>query len=115
MRARLVLLIVVLLIGAAGAQEGPRTWRVDFFETGGPAFGQGSGTAGAGVEAYSLDRVVVEPLPWPDRPEAAVDPVRGGNYRYDVVDAAGRVVLSRGFDPAFAEWVTTAEAKRVRR
>ena len=104
MRARLAVLIIVVVISAAGAQEAPRTWRVDFFETGGP-----------GIEAYSLDRIVVEPLPWPDRPAAALDPVRGGNYRYDVIDASGTVVLSRGFDPAFAEWVTTAEARRVRR
>ena len=38
--------------GAFGG--GPRTWRLDYFHTG-----------GLGAELFSLDRVVVEPLPWP--------------------------------------------------
>lgn len=86
------------------AQEPPRTWRLDFYQTGGP-----------GIEAYSFDRLVVEPLAWPDAPSANVDARLTGNYRYEVVDAAGRTVFARGFDPAFAEWVTTSEAKSVRR
>jgi hypothetical protein len=103
-RAPLAVLVTLLVIGAAGAQEPPRTWRVDFFETGGPS-----------TEVYSLDRIVVEPLPWPDRVAPTVTAGRTGNYRYDVVDAGGRLLLSRGFDPAFAEWVTTGEARQVRR
>ena len=55
----LVLLCAVLLSSLAGAQTQPRTWRLDFYETGGP-----------GIEAYSFDRLVVEPLAWPDNPAA---------------------------------------------
>ena len=82
------------------AQEAPRTWRLDFYETGGP-----------GIEAYSFDRIVVEPLAWPDSPAANVDRTRGGNYRFEVLDAGGRVTFSRGYDPAFAEWVTTGRGQ----
>jgi hypothetical protein len=103
-RARLTLVVVLLALGVAGAQEPPRTWRLDFYETGGP-----------GIEAYSFDRVVVEPLPWPDNPAANVERTPTGNYRVEVVDSGGRVVFARGYDPAFAEWVTTAETKRLRR
>jgi hypothetical protein len=103
-RFRLSLALVLLTLAVSGAQEPPRTWRIDFFETGGP-----------GIEAYSLDRIVVEPLAWPDSPAAAVDSSASGNYRFDIVDRGGRVLFSRGFDPLFAEWVTTAEAKEVRR
>jgi hypothetical protein len=77
---------------------------VDFYQTGGP-----------GVEAYSLDRVVVEPLPWPDSRANDLAPEGIGNYRFEVIEAGGRVAFSRAFDPAFAEWVTTAESKRLRR
>jgi len=103
MRIRLAVLLALALLAPAGAQDAPRTWRVDYYQTGGP-----------GIEAYSLDRVVVEPLAWPDAPGAAIAPP-GGNYRFEVVDAAGHVIFARGFDPAFAEWVTTEEATRTRR
>ena len=55
-RRALVLLCVLLLSSLARAQTQPRTWRLDFYETGGP-----------GVEAYSFDRLVIEPLAWPVR------------------------------------------------
>ena len=39
------------------ADDGPRTMRVDYFHTG-----------NAAAERFSLDRVVLEPLPWPGNP-----------------------------------------------
>src|SRR5918994_190615 len=108
--ARMRILARSLVVGALislsllSAQQPPRTWRLDFYQTGGP-----------GVEAYSFDRLVIEPLAWPDSPAANVDARLTGNYRYEVIDANGRVVFARGYDPAFAEWVTTAESKRIRR
>ncbi len=102
--AALALGCALLAASFLSAQEPPRTWRLDFYETGGP-----------GIEAYSFDRLVVEPLAWPDNPAAHVDARLTGNYRFEVIDASGRVVFARGYDPAFAEWVTTAESKTVRR
>ena len=106
MRTRLralLLLCALLLTSLAGAQTQPRTWRLDFYETGGP-----------GIEAYSFDRLVIEPLAWPDNPAANVDTRLTGNYRFEIV-AGGKVIFARGYDPIFAEWVTTAESKKVRR
>ena len=94
----------LVAVSLVRAQEAPRTWRLDFYQTGGP-----------GVEAYSFDRLVVEPLPWPDNPRLHVDSRMIGNYRFEVIDASGKVMFSRGYDPAFAEWVTTAESKQVQR
>jgi len=99
----LVLVGALMAASLAGAQTEPRTWRLDFYQTGGP-----------GIEAYSFDRLVVEPLAWPDSPAAHVDATLTGNYRFEVVQD-GRVAFSRGYDPAFAEWVTTAESKKIRR
>ena len=104
MRIRIATAIVLLALTTAGAQEQPRTGRLDFYSTG-----------GRGVEDYSFDRLVIEPLPWPDSPRSNIDPVPHGNYRFEVLDAAGRVTFSRGYDPVFAEWVTTAEVREVRR
>jgi hypothetical protein len=100
----LVLACAALTFSLAYAQEAARTWRLDVYQTGGP-----------GIETYSVDRVVVEPLAWPDNRAIDVDARRIGNYRFELIDAAGKVIFSRGYDPAFAEWVTTAESKTVRR
>jgi len=103
-RARSLTLACSLLAATlVTGQEQPRTWRLDFYQTGGP-----------GIEAYSFDRLVVEPLPWPDNRAIDVETAMTGNYRFEVI-AAGRVVFARGYDPAFAEWVTTAESKKLRR
>jgi IgA peptidase M64/peptidase M64-like protein len=99
-----VLAAILILTSFVAAQEAPRTWRLDFYQTGGP-----------GIEAYSVDRLVIEPLAWPDTRANDVDARLTGNYRYEVIDATGRVIFARGYDPAFAEWVTTAESKQVRR
>jgi hypothetical protein len=104
-RGRVVILTCAVVASSLiHAQEPPRTWRLDFYQTGGP-----------GIEAYSFDRLVIEPLPWPDRLAGNVDARLTGNYRFEVIDAGGRVIFARGYDPAFAEWVTTAEANTTRR
>ena len=97
-------MVTLLALATVGAQEPPRTWRLDFYSTGGP-----------GIEAYSFDRLVVEPLAWPDSAAANVEAMPTGNYQFQVIDGSGRVIFARGYDPAFAEWVTTAESKKIRR
>jgi hypothetical protein len=104
MRIRIALVFVLLALSVPGAQEAPRTWRLDFFQTGGP-----------GIEAYSFDRLVIEPLAWPGNRAADLEARPTGNYRFEIIDASGKTIFSRGYDPAFAEWVTTAESRKVRR
>ena len=81
------------------------TMRVDYYHTG-----------NATQEHFSLDRVVVEPLPWPGNPARPIDTLERGKYFFEVVDAAsGKTVYSRGFASIYGEWETTAEAKSMNR
>jgi hypothetical protein len=81
------------------------TMRVDYYHTG-----------NAEQEQFSLDRVVLEPLPWPGNPARPIDDTNRGKYMFEVVDAAsGRILYSRGFSSIYGEWETTAEAKSLNR
>jgi len=105
-RVALVLAAIVAGMAAAPARAAgpPSTMRVDYFHTG-----------GQGVDLYSLDRIVIEPLPWPGSLERAVDETNLGTYRFEVRDTAGRLLYSRGFDTVYAEWATTSEAGTAHR
>ncbi len=90
---------------ASPAAAAPRTFRVDYFHT---------GTAAA--ETFSLDRLVVEPLPWPGRPDRALDETNLGKYLFEVRDrATNRLLYSRGFASIYGEWETTGEARTLAR
>jgi amino acid transporter len=82
-----------------------RTMRVDYYHTG-----------NAKEERFSLDRVVLEPLPWPGNPAKPTDGTNRGKYLFEVMDAAsGRVLYSRGFSSIYGEWETTGEAAGTNR
>ena len=71
----------------AGRAQAPRTatMRVDYYHTGNEK-----------EEHFSLDRVLVEPLPWPGHPSKPIDTTNRGKYLFEVVDAAGKLsVLAR--------------------
>ncbi len=93
-------------LGASSPGAPPiRTMRVDYFHTG-----------NAAEERFSLDRVVIEPLPWPGNPRRAIDDTNLGKYFFEVVDRrTNRVLYSRGFASVYGEWETTGEAKTQRR
>ena len=83
----------------------PRTLRVDYFHTG-----------SATEERFALDRLVLEPLPFPGRPDRPIDETNLGKYLFEVRDrATNRLLYSRGFSSIYGEWETTAEARRVHR
>jgi hypothetical protein len=99
------MLLPILLSAALAAAPLPRTLRVDYFHTG-----------SATEERFSVDRIVLEPLPFAGRPERAIDETNLGKYFFEVQDVAtNRVVYSRGFASIYGEWETTAEAQRVNR
>jgi hypothetical protein len=103
MTRRMVVVLAATLLATAvtrtPAADQPATMRIDYFHTG-----------GQGADIYSLDRIVVEPLPWPGSLERAVDNTNLGTFRFEVRDPAGKLLYSRGFDSVYAEWATTAEA-----
>jgi hypothetical protein len=82
-----------------------RTMRLDYYHTGNEK-----------EERFSVDRIVLEPLPWPGNPARPIDTTNRGKYFFEVTDAAtGTVRYSRGFSSIYGEWETTAEAKDVNR
>jgi hypothetical protein len=81
------------------------TMRLDYYHTG-----------NATQELFSLDKVVVEPLPWAGNPRRPLDYTNLGKYLFEVIDrATNRVVYSRGFASIYGEWETTDEAKKANR
>ena len=93
-----------LSVYPASAQQ-PATLRLDYYHT---------GTATS--ETFSVDRVVVEPTPWPGNPRRALDDTNLGKYLFEVIDPqTNRVLYSRGFASIFGEWETTGEARTATR
>ena len=94
-----------MLLASLLAFAAPATMRLDYYHTG-----------NAQQETFALDRIVIEPLPWPGDPAKSIDDTNLGNYFFEVHDKAGnRLLYSRGFGSVFGEWVTTDEAKNMSR
>jgi len=105
-RRVLALLAGILALATSLAHaDTPATLRVDYIH---------SGTAKS--ETYAIDRVVIEPLPWPGNPSRALDDTNLGANKVEVVDAVtGELLYSRGFSTVFGEWSSTDEAGKVTR
>jgi hypothetical protein len=102
------------VVGLATARAAaPATVRVDYFHSGGSTAEAGVGT---NAEQYALERVVIEPLPWPGDMARTLDNTNRGNNRLEVSDAkTGTLLYSRGFNTIFGEWRSTAEADTLAR
>ena len=88
-------------VAASGAP--PRTMRLDYYHTG-----------TATEERFSLDRIVIEPLPWAGG--KPIDDTNLGKYFFEVVDRKTNLpIYSRGFASIYGEWEGTGEAKTVSR
>jgi len=88
-----------------GAMGPWKTMRVDYYHTG-----------NASREMLGLDRIVIEPTPWPGDVRKTIDDTNLGKYFFEVRDrATNRVLYSRGFASIFGEWETTDEAKEANR
>lgn len=89
----------------AWAAPQPATVRLDYMHSG-----------NALSEQYAVERVLIEPLPWPGNMARVVDDTNRGNNRVEVADAkTGDLLYSRDFSTVFAEWKSTEEANRVSR
>ncbi len=83
----------------------PATIRVDYMHSG-----------NAAAEQYALERVLVEPLPWPGNMNQAIDNSNLGNNKVEVTDlTTGKLLYSRGFSTVFGEWRSTDEAGKISR
>src|SRR5712692_8290925 len=92
-----------LLLLSVATQAAPQTMRLDYYHTG-----------DAKQELFSVDRVVIEPLPWPGDLSKNLDDTNLGKYFFEVRDQkSGRALYSRGFASIYGEWETTDEAKSM--
>src|SRR5829696_5031786 len=103
--SKLGLVVATAFLFAGTAIAATPTMRVDYYHTG-----------DASQEVFSIDRVVIEPLPWPGDPAQAIDSSNLGKYLFEVRDAKTKQLLySRGFASIYGEWETTDEAKTMKR
>jgi hypothetical protein len=101
---RLLAVGLSLAAGAAQAQQ-PATVRLDYIHSG-----------NALAEQYAIERVLIEPLPWPGDMSQPFDNTNRGNNRLEVADAkTGDLLYSRDFSTVFGEWKSTEEANRLSR
>lgn len=98
-------LVGCVLASSVSLLATPATMRVDYYHTGNDK-----------EERFSLDRVVVEQLPWPGQLSKTIDRTNLGKYFFEVLDAAsGEMLYSRGFASIYGEWETTGEARTMNR
>jgi hypothetical protein len=104
-RASLILLSLALHISTQAVAGNPATMRVDYFHSG-----------NHDTELFSLDQVVIEPLPWMGNMAQPLDKTSRGKYLFEIVDpASGHIAWSRSFSSIYGEWETTGEARRINR
>jgi hypothetical protein len=97
--------LALSLLLCATTLAAPPTMRLDYYHTGNSA-----------QELFSVDRIVIEPLPWPGDPSKTIDDTNLGKYFFEVKDQkTKRVLYSRGFASIYGEWETTDEAKAMMR
>src|SRR5687768_9696163 len=102
---RLIAAFAALLLLVTVASAATQTMRLDYFHTG-----------DASSEVFSVDRIVIEPLPWPGDPRQSIDTSNLGKYLFEIRDAKTKELLySRGFASIYGEWETTDEAKTIKR
>ncbi len=98
-------LVIIFVLVAVVAFAAPATMRLDYYHTG-----------NSFQEMFSVDAVVIEPLPWPGNPQKPMDTTNRGKYYFEVRDvASNRLLYSRGFSSIYGEWETTDEAKKANR
>jgi hypothetical protein len=99
------LLSAALALASNAALAQPATVRLDYTHSG-----------NALSDQYAIERVLIEPLPWPGDPSQPFDNTNRGQNRVEVVDAkTGDLLYSRDFSTVFGEWKTTDEAGRISR
>jgi hypothetical protein len=102
---RLSAAIVFFAASAAAQAQQAATVRLDYTHGG-----------NALSEQYAIERVLIEPLPWPGDLSQPFDDTNRGNNRLEVADAkTGDLLYSRDFSTVFGEWKTTEEANKLSR
>ena len=89
----LLLATAMLLVCSIAVFAAPKTMRLDYYHTG-----------NSKQEVFSIDRIQIEPLPWPGDMSKTIDDTNLGKYFFEVRDQkTTRVLYSRGFASIFGE------------
>ncbi len=105
MRTRSLPALIALFVCSHALADAPGTMRLDFFHSGNHE-----------TEMFSLDWVVIEPLPWTGNMHYPIDETLRGKYLFEIVDPDdGSVAWSRSFSSIYGEWETTGEARKLNR
>lgn len=100
-----VLICAAFWMPALASAEAPDTMRVDYFHSG-----------NRDTEMFSLDQVVIEPLPWTGNMAQPHDVTSRGKYLFEIVDPeSGAIAWSRSFSSIYGEWETIGEAREINR
>ncbi len=102
-KLRLAVFLCALYATSACAGDAPATMRVDYFHSGNQS-----------TEMFSLDQVVIEPLPWTGNMTQPIDRTLRGKYLFEIV-SGGEIAWSRSFSSIYGEWETTGEARKINR
>jgi len=106
MKIRITIILALLATtNSSVSAETPATMRLDYFHSGNDK-----------TEMFSLDQVVIEPLPWTGNMHQPIDRTSRGKYLFEIADAdSGKIAWSRSFSSIYGEWETTGEAHRINR
>ena len=90
---QLILTALVSMLAAPSFAATP-AMRLDYYHTG-----------NSSQEMFSLDRVLIEPLPWPGDTGKAIDETNLGKYLFEIRDQKSkRLLYSRWFASSYGEW-----------
>ena len=70
---RLITAFAAIFLFVGGASAATQTMRLDYYHTG-----------DATSEVFTVDRIVIEPLPWPGDPQQSRDTSNLGKYFFEV-------------------------------
>lgn len=102
---RVMYLILTLGLVSNASADTPATMRVDYFHSG-----------NHDTEMFSLDQVVIEPLPWSGNMAQPLDNTLRGKYLFEIIDpGTGETAWSRSFSSIYGEWETTGESRKINR
>src|SRR5688500_20267859 len=94
-----ILALTALFLFTANALAATPTMRLDYYHTG-----------DASQEVFSVDREVIEPLPWPGDPSQAIDSSNLGKYLFEIRYSKLKQLLnSLGRASMYVEGDTTDE------
>ena len=92
-----IALVTAIFCACTAFSAETKTMRLDYYHTGNDS-----------TELFSVEQLVLEPLPWPGNPSRPIDETLRGKYAFEIISGeTGSVLYSRSFSSVYGEWETT--------